>query len=370
MLENPPDGDSYFHPPILVATMPAFQAQNDSAATTMVVGDTVRSSVLSLWHPAVLTRRHIALISDPRQSYTVRLEWDVGAWVAYTVRYHAYAILPCAWSLALLAVVLREKTEEEVVVPSITTPRKEATWVFVCCGGAVAITSATLPVATATLSWLPLSVLENTIIGCVSYTVLTIVRNIVYIIVNVLAIVHKTKERRKNGTTNTSSTVSVPVLRLLLFFASSYVHPALPSLLGLAIALFTASRTVKTYQYITTLSLHAIIVLGPSFLWLYGWMASGMGPTYEYSYPLLCAERMLMLLIAIHSSSFVITPTRHRHHFRTFVLALISIMTACSGLWGYVYVVLYAAGAVSMLDVVMLWMWPGSIATKVPKKNE
>jgi hypothetical protein len=287
--------------------------------------------------------------------------WDVGPWISYTLRYHAYAIIPLAFALSLFNLQNTKNNFAQLAVPLLLLlPALSSVW----------------PEHATTLlgrpPWLPLSMVDVLLLGCVAYTVL---QSLEYSVLQL----QKLSASVLNLFFWPSTTTSTPLkrstsglLKIAVYIAvgiSSGVHPAMPALLGVAVLQISLAATTTTTSLLKFKQAWLVTqMLGslPAGIWLFGWIASGR----SHMYPLFSLERVCMLIQGAHCCTVAVATTAATAPTTSFSSVIFDKMTlflavfvAFSGLWGSLHVVIPALAALCAWELVLK-------ATRVSKRKE
>jgi hypothetical protein len=289
------------------------------------------------------------------------LVWDLGPWISYTLRYHAYAILPLAFAQSLLNLNQAYSTENNNFSP-----------LFLVLLLLPALSSVWPEHANALLGrppWLPLSIIDVCLLGCVAYTVLTSLQFLIFTLQKLSA--HLLNFPPFSPTITTApativkrSSTALHAFIYILVLVSSAVHPAMPALIGafvLQIAILAAATTSQTPPSLLLSIKHAWLVTHilaslPAGIWLFGWIASGR----SHGYPMFSGERLFMLFQGMHScciaSSTIPPPTSFSSVLYTKIVLFVAVLVVFSGLWGSLHVVMPAMAFICVWELVSRMM--------------
>lgn len=286
--------------------------------------------------------------------------WDIGPWMSYTLRYHAYALIPLAFALSLLDLPSFQSNDNNnnnffvLVFPLIVLlPALSSVW------PEHAITLLGRP------PWLPLSSIDVCLLGSVSYTVFAGLKFSVSKSQNFLALCFLKIFSFLPTAHHWSS--EIDILKWLQVFnyigvgLSSIVHPAMPALLGFLVLSISCTcaeiSTSRPRSFRQPWLMTHFLALIPAGIWLFGWIASGRSHTYR----VFTLERVFMLVQGAHSCSTAFTttsPAARKKFLFSFIYGkvplFLAVFVAFSGLWGSLHVVVPVMATLCSVELVLV----------------
>lgn len=275
------------------------------------------------------------------------MAWDLLPWVSYTLRYHAYALLPLAFALSVaeLGGVARRR------------------------GLAVSISAAVLvglpslcawPQLAENLvgghPWLPLSTAEVLAIGCGAAALTAALRvagDVARWAAGPAAARFLGPLRPKNGAALLGGAAVV--------LGSSAIHAALPALAGTAaLGAAAAGAPARAAPWASAwLQTHVLGSAVPAAVWVLGWAAAGS----SCRYPALCLERAAAATAGVHAWCAAVRALAGEQppgpgRGLQLLCSAAAGWTAAAGLWGRLHLVMPAAAALGAWDLV--W-WTGRL---------
>lgn len=263
--------------------------------------------------------------------------------MAYTLRYHVYAVVPLALALAI---------EHLGGAPMLTGP-------------ALPLAAILMPVASA---WpektilkagssprLPLSMIEVAFLFIIAWAVFNVLRSLM--LSGFLKVVQRLR-MLPSCQNRTSMSLVDAIVMLLLLVVTSILHPGLPPITGwmvliAAVAVAEPMTRGEPEQVDFDWIVYHMIIAMPSLLWVYGWMECGR----SFKYQVFTVERCLALLPALHSFTLSLLLLRNNRDAppisrrpAPWLCFGTATVVGVRGLWGSTSSMVYGAAILSACD--------------------